>query len=100
LAVLATDLAIESADERMIRDDRKRCIAVLLRLGNFRRSMPTSFNAGDIKIAQADLAFLSNLSRNAVGKILRELEENGMIALSYRNITVLKPIELREMSAD
>ena len=42
-------------------------------------------------LAQEDLAFLSNLSRNAVGSILRQLEQEKVIEIAYRRIRLLKP---------
>ena len=43
----------------------------------------------EIPVTQDEIAELAHLSRNAVGPILRKLEQAGAISLGYRKITVL-----------
>lgn len=43
----------------------------------------------EISVTQEEIAELAHLSRNAVGPILRKLEQAGAISLGYRKITVL-----------
>jgi CRP/FNR family transcriptional regulator, cyclic AMP receptor protein len=96
LSLLNLDIAMGAAADLLLRDPRNRCIAALLRLGNCRTVSQPGTDAVEVEIGQGDLAILSNLSRNAVGTIIRSLEAQGMIALSYRRIIILKPDNLRQ----
>jgi hypothetical protein len=40
---------------------------------------------------------MANIARTTAGAILRKLESDGHIALSYRRITILAPDALRKM---
>jgi CRP/FNR family transcriptional regulator, cyclic AMP receptor protein len=52
--------------------------------------------AGDeIEISQEELGLLAGLSRPVVNRSLRELEEEGLLAVSHNRITVLKLAALR-----
>jgi CRP/FNR family cyclic AMP-dependent transcriptional regulator len=83
----------------MIRDDFKRCVAILLRLGGCRR--PGSPNGAilDVHVNQTDLAHLANIARTTAGSILRSLASNGHIEHAYRHIRILAPDALRAMLA-
>ncbi len=74
----------------LIRDPARRTIAVLLRLAG-RREPGAANSPVDIDTSQEDLATMSNLSRNAVGKILRRLEAEHVVRIGYRQITLLSP---------
>ncbi len=78
----------------LIRDSALRCLAVLLRYCGCRF-------AGDapvtIALAQDQLAAGANLSRHIAGEALRAAEADGMLALGYREITVLNPRAVRAM---
>jgi CRP/FNR family cyclic AMP-dependent transcriptional regulator len=93
------DLAIGSADDLMLRDPQARCVAVLLRLAGCRGTPSGPEAAADIDVTQEELATLANLSRNAVGTILRCLAAQGQVRLDYRRITIVKPAELRQRLA-
>lgn len=77
----------------MIRDARRRCIAVLLRLADCRRTdaavLPT------IILSQGDLAAAANMSRLPAGAVLRELDELDFIDLGYRQITIRNAAAMR-----
>ena len=93
-------LALESAfryggatGDLLIGNSRQRCIAVLLRLGNCRRSDPAAPPA--IILSHSDLANAANLSRHTAGEVLRDLDAAGLIELSYRQIVICNPAALR-----
>lgn len=86
LSVLHTDLAISVGDDLMIRDPRRRTIALLLRLAGCRQDEPGP--TFEIDASQGDVAAMVNLSRTAFGLILNELEAEGLIEHSYRRISI------------
>lgn len=77
----------------MIRDARQRCIAVLLRLADARRTDPATSTT--IILSQGDLAAAANMSRLPAGAVLRELDALGFIEHHYRQITIRNPAALR-----
>ena len=94
LMIANSDLAVGVARDLMIRDSTMRCFAVILRLSGYRHSLAVREEHPELEMAQEDLAFLSNLSRNAVGSILRQLEQEKVIEIAYRRIRLLKPSAL------
>jgi CRP-like cAMP-binding protein len=84
----------------MIRDHHKRFVAVLLRLGNCRLVSPRDGQPIEIDISHEDLAHVANVARTTAGAILRELEAEGHLALSYRRISILAPDALRATLCD
>ncbi len=90
-------VATLAADDLLIRDHVKRCIAVLLRLGGCRVVTPPNSMPIDVDLNQQGLATLSNLARTTAGQILRKLEESGHLEVSYRHIRILAPDALRAM---
>ena len=93
------DMAIGGSDDLMIRDHVQRFVAVLLRIGNCRRVNPQGREI-EIDINHEDLAFMANVARTTAGSILRKLEADGHLALSYRRIRILAPDALRAMLRD
>ena len=91
------DRAMGGADDLMIRDHVKRFLAVLLRLGNCRHFSPRDGRPIEIDTSHEDLAHVANLARTTAGAILRKLESNGHVALSYRRISIRAPDTLRMM---
>ena len=73
------------------RDTEARTKAAIRRLLGERWLPGCEFPSDPVEIpaAQDELAELAHLSRNAVGPILRKLEQAGAISLGYRKITVL-----------
>ena len=45
----------------------------------------------EVDITQEELAYLSNLSRNATGLLLRDMEKRGHLELAYKSIRILNP---------
>lgn len=84
--VIATDL--------LIRDSRRRCIAVLLRVAGCRTGEEVTAIAA---VSQDDLAAMANLTRQTVGPILNELAAAGLVTVGYRSIVLHDAQTLREM---
>jgi CRP-like cAMP-binding protein len=82
LAVLQTNYVAAVATEVLIPDVAKRIVAVLLRLASW--SAPQSL----VPVSQADLAEMSNTSRQTVSKVLKKLEQNDLIGVRYGGIEV------------
>ena len=80
--------------DALIRDPRRRAIAVLLRLADRRLDGedPTT-----IIFTQDQLAAAANMSRYPAGEVLRGLEAEGAITLGYRSITINNPAAMRAM---
>lgn len=89
------DAAIGGSDDLMTRDHVKRFVAVLLRLANCRYASPRNSAPVEVDISHEDLAHMANVARTTAGGILRKLEGEGHIELSYRRISILAPDALR-----
>lgn len=98
LSVMHTDLAISVGDDLMIRDPRCRTVALLLRMAGCRAG--ETGPDFEVDASQSDLASIVNLSRNAVGTILIELEASGMIETGYRRIRIRDATALRALVTD
>ena len=94
------DVAIGGSDDLMIRNHVKRFVAVLLRMGNCRLVSPRKRRPIEIDMNHEDLAHMANVARTTAGAILRKLEADGHLALSYRCIRILAPNALRKMLRD
>ena len=94
------ELAMGGSDDLMIRNHVKRFVAVLLRLGDCRLATPRSDRPIEIDINHEDIAYMANVARTTAGAILRELEADGHLALSYRRISILAPDALRRKLRD
>lgn len=55
----------------------------------------TGGGAGVVRMAQSTIAELLGASRPAVNRVLRELQDEGVVALGYRRIEVTDPDRLR-----
>jgi len=91
------DTAIGGCDDLMKRDHVQRFVAVLLRLGGCRLASPGDEREIEVDMNHEDLAYMANLARTTAGSILRKLELDGHVALSYRRISILRPDALRKM---
>ena len=97
LLVDTVAIAVQAVDDLMLRDNRRRCIAVLLRIADCRNSGDVAVEAD---IGQEELAAMANLSRQTVGPILHELARAGVISLGYRSIVLQNPAALRNIVGD
>jgi CRP/FNR family transcriptional regulator, cyclic AMP receptor protein len=93
-------IAMGGSDDLMIRDHVKRFVAVLLRAADCRHVSPQGHRPVEIDINHEDLAHMANIARTTAGAILRKLEVEGQVALSYRRISILAPDALRTMLRD
>jgi len=91
------DSAIGAYDDLMIRDPVKRCIAVLLRLGNRQMATVSDSSPVEIDLSQDDIAILANVARTTLNAALRDLEKTGKLELSYRRIRIVSPGAMRDM---
>ncbi len=94
-AVAHNDVAIGAADDLLIRDHVKRCVAVLLRLGGCRYRTPEGAHPVEVDVSQEELATMTNLARTTAGTVLRNLTADGLIDVSYRLVRILAPDALR-----
>lgn len=97
LLVDTVAIAVQAVADLMIRDNRRRCIAVLLRVADCRNIGEAAVKAD---IGQEELAAMANLSRQTVGPILHDLARSGLIALGYRSIVLQDPAALRTIVGD
>lgn len=89
LALLNAQLAMGAAYDLMLRDSLHRCVATLLRLAGLRHGPPLAVGQPvELDITQADLAHMTNLSRNSVGAILRVLQERRCVDVDYRQLLI------------
>jgi len=89
LALLNAQLAMGAAYDLMLRDPLHRCAATLLRLAGLRHGPPlAAAQPVELDITQVDLAYMTNLSRNSVGAILRVLREKQCVDVDYRQLLV------------
>lgn len=99
LALLNSQIAIGSGYDLMLREPLQRCAATLLRLAGLRHSPPLIPVPLELDITQADLAHMTNLSRNSVGAILRILRDRNCVDVDYRQLVITDPARLREVLA-
>jgi CRP/FNR family transcriptional regulator, cyclic AMP receptor protein len=100
LSVSYGDITARIAADLLIRKSSVRCIAVILRFAGLRGVGTMPAEQVILPITQSELASACNLSRNVVGDLLRDLAAKGMIAVGYRDITILDPGGLRAMVAE
>ena len=101
LTINHLDLAMGGADDLMIRDHAERFVAILLRAGNCRHHTNSRDNQPvEIDLNHEDLANMANVARTTAGAVLRKLEADGHLELSYRRISILAPDALRKMLHD
>ena len=97
MALMNASIATNAADDLLIRDASRRCIATLLRLAGLRNGSSLTPPLSEVDITQEELAYLSNLSRNAAGLLLRDLQKRGYIELAYKSIRILNAGALQEL---
>lgn len=85
------------ASDMLIRDSRRRCLAVLLRVAGCRSGGMATATA---EMNQEELAAMTNLSRQTTGPILREFADAGLVTVGYRNIVLHDPAALRAKLAE
>ena len=81
----------------MLRDHRKRLVAVLLRAAGARSEMPPVERTIEVDLSQADIATMANVTRTTAGATLRRFEQAGLLKTGYGKVTILSPARLRRM---
>lgn len=93
------DVALQAAADLLIRDSEARCAAALLRLGGCRRTSDPGMNGpSEVPASQAELAMLTNTSRNTLNGALGRFAESGFITLGYRAVRIENPARLRQIA--
>lgn len=88
--VLMNELtAIGAGEDLMIRDSRRRLVAVLLRLCGRRNAFQGVAPISTVPVTQHELAETSCLSRSSAALVLKDLATRGMIRTVYGSITIL-----------
>jgi CRP/FNR family transcriptional regulator, cyclic AMP receptor protein len=87
LPLLQNTLAFGVLEDLLIRDTRRRCAAVLLRLAGCRGPLAAT-EPDDVYVTQEQLAGMINLSRTALGEVLRGFEAKGFISRQYGKLTI------------
>jgi CRP-like cAMP-binding protein len=100
LSVLNQLVAIGAGDDLMIRDPRKRLVAVLLRLSGRRNAFQGTAPIPTVPVTQAELAEASTLSRSSASVVLKDLVQRGMIRTDYRSIAILDAKALEGLLVD
>ncbi len=95
--MLNLNLALGAIADLMLRDHRKRLVAVLLRAAGVRSETPPPECRIEVDIGQADIAAMANVNRTTAGATLRRLEEAGLLKTGYGKVTILSPARLRRM---
>lgn len=88
LATMTTDLALRLAADLLLRDPEQRTAAMLLRLAGLRNGMFLKPHQVPIHLSHEKLGQLVNLSRNAIGPILKSFEDRGYLRVAYRTIEI------------
>jgi CRP/FNR family cyclic AMP-dependent transcriptional regulator len=92
-------IAIGAGDDLMIRDPRKRLVAVLLRLSGHRNAFQGTPPIAAVPLTHVELADAAALSRSKTAEILRELGERGVIKAEYGAIRIVEPASLKGLLA-
>lgn len=87
LPLLQTSLAFGVLEDLAIRDTPRRCAAMLLRLAGCRGPTPSQ-EADEIFVTQEHLAEMINLSRTALGVVLRAFESQRLIERQYGKVKI------------
>jgi CRP-like cAMP-binding protein len=88
LAQLQANHAVDCLSELLIPETELRIAAVLLRLANL--AAPDTI----LPLAQTELAEMANASRASVAKLIKELKQRGLVAISYGRIMVCDRVAL------
>jgi CRP-like cAMP-binding protein len=97
--VLNLRTAMLAVDDLLVRDPFIRVASILLRISGCEAHLGTASNPIGIEITQSELAQLCGLSRVSVSRMLRRLEDTGLIDVSYGRVSLLKPMSLSKLAA-
>lgn len=86
--------AIGAIADLMIRDTDVRFVAILMRLAGI-RDVDAPIGRFEVFFSQEEIAAMANVARTTANAILRKLEDNGLIEITYRRIVISDPAGLR-----
>lgn len=98
LTILNFDTTAGGADDLMIRDARKRCVAVLVRLATTVEPIRTTDNVVEVHVSQDELADMAVVSRGFVNAFLRDCEDQQLLEVGYRRIRINDLAQLRGLA--
>jgi CRP/FNR family cyclic AMP-dependent transcriptional regulator len=94
-AIRYGDTATGVSADLSLRDSRRRCFAMLLRVAGAR--FASSGNVLTALISQDELGAMANLSRNTANRILTDAEAAGLLTARYRAIELHDVAALRHI---
>jgi CRP-like cAMP-binding protein len=94
-AIIYGDTSQSVAADLLIRNNERRCAAVLLRLSGHRLAAQDDVKPVEVALTQDELAGAANLSRNSVGTMLRRLAARRLVEVGYRGLVVINPAAMR-----
>ena len=97
LSIMNQMIVMGSAEDLMMRDPRKRLVAVLLRMAGWRHGFQGAQPLTTVPVTQLELAEASSLSRSSAAVILKDLGSNGLVKAEYRSITILDAPALKDL---
>lgn len=77
---------------------KERLVSALFQFGASTAIRANWLSTRGVDISQEDLAILVQASRQHVNRALKELEADGVIALSYKRIEIVNPAELERLA--
>jgi CRP-like cAMP-binding protein len=96
---LSLETALGAIADLMLRDHRKRLVAVLLRIAGIRGGAHAEAPIS-VEVSQSDLAMMANVTRTTATATLRLLARDGVVSTGYGRITILAPGRLHARLAD
>lgn len=93
----AMTAAGDAISDLLLRDSKRRALAVLLRMVGCRHVDAPSDGLPELRISQDDLAAMANMSRNTMRDVLAPHAAAGEIDIGYRSIVVRAPAALRQI---
>lgn len=92
----ASQLALTTINDLMMRSPKRRLAAALLRIAGLRNDDSLQATSLQLHLTHATLAAMTNISRSTVAQYLRELEEEGYLKYRYGKIILVDPLSIRE----
>lgn len=89
--------AIGAIADLMIRDTDVRFVATLLRLAGI-RDVENPAGRFEVFFSQEEIAAMANVARTTANSILRKLEKDGLIEITYRRIVIVNGTALRALT--
>ena len=100
IALLAAEhslLAMQVAEDLMMRDTRQRIAMILLRLSGFVDA--DGGQTSPIIASQQEIGRICNISRGVLNKVLKDFENSGLIRSTYCQIDLLAPEGLLQFAS-